>query len=414
MQLVAYGAQDVYMTNEPQITFWKKAYKRHTNFSLESIAQTFQGAVGFGKKATCQISRNGDLIHKAYLQVTLPKINPAAGDPSGNTNTTDDYTSVWVKNVGHALIDSVEITIGGQPIDKHTGEWMHIWNELTNKNLEGLNKMTGNHLNYNDGILYIPLHFWFNNTPGMALPLIALQYHEVRITFNFASIQSCLVNPNSMPSFVNDVKDFNAELYIDYVYIDTEERRRFAQSPHEYLIQQVQFTGDESVRNKTQLNFNHPCKELIWVVQNDSRKKLNFEVEIPDNSTTFNSAIDMDPDTRLTIIDEVGPVESANIQLNGHDRFSTRPGSYFNLVQPYQHHTNVPSSQGIYCYSFALEPESDQPSGSCNMSRIDNAVLNMKIKPSITLNSTAVLKVFATNFNVLRIMGGMGGLAFAD
>jgi hypothetical protein len=260
-----------------------------------------------------------------------------------------------------------------------------------------------------------------------------------------------------------------AELFVDFVYIDTEERKRFAQTSHEYLIQQVQFTGDEIVRssssgvtpNRVNLNFNHPCKELIWVVS-DPNEKFKYTFDQPqkeitgstsnilgdladdgilngtfdasnvrDHKVTHNEKI-LDPDDNTKTLREFtdqhqhqhtlklgsakGPVSEANIQLNGHDRFVARPGSYFNLVQPYQHHTNVPKNKGIYCYSFALEPESEQPTGSCNMSRIDNAVLNLKLDSHEGSDSTKThnLKVFATNFNVLRIMGGMGGIAFAN
>jgi hypothetical protein len=442
MQLVAYGAQDVYMTNDPQITFWKRAYKRHTNFSVESIGQNFQGNVNFGSKPSCQISRNGDLIHKAYLQVRLPKIKDDK-DPS----------KVWVPWIGHALIESVDISIGGQTIDRHHGDWIHIWNELSGKNQDGYGKMVGERITERENILYIPLNFWWNTSAGMALPLIALQYHEVRVNFNFAKIDKCLQSGASRDDL--ESSDLEAELYVDFVYIDTEERKRFAQSSHEYLIQQVQFTGDEIVRssannhtpNRVNLNFNHPCKELVWVVSDSSGgNKFNytFDKAVDANFNTFvaqphefisdladgilgndlddgavsGDATTTSPDIMVTKAKQYkGPVAEANIQLNGHDRISPRPGTYFNLVQPYQHHTNVPKNKGIYCYSFALEPESEQPTGSCNMSRIDNAVLNLKLNNHVEgteSSKTHNLKVFATNFNVLRIMGGMGGLAFAN
>jgi hypothetical protein len=475
MQLVAYGAQDVYMTNDPQITFWKRAYKRHTNFSVESIGQNFQGNVNFGSKPSCQISRNGDLIHKAYIQVRLPKIAD-----------TVDPSKVWVPWIGHALIESVDISIGGQTIDRHFGDWIHIWNELSGNNQDGYAKMVGKRITERENILYIPLNFWWNTSAGMALPLIALQYHEVRVNFNFAKIDKCLQSGVDK-NVALDSTDLEAELYVDFVYIDTEERKRFAQSSHEYLIQQVQFTGDEIVRssstnitpNRVNLNFNHPCKELIWVVSDssaDSKFKYTFKQAKDNNFNTltakanelFSDGIDgifgndvhsesagsAVPDTHYTMVPKLddngvqvqvegetvyvqvptttgpgadihvtmptqykGPVAEANIQLNGHDRISPRPGTYFNLVQPYQHHTNVPKNKGIYCYSFALEPESEQPTGSCNMSRIDNAVLNLKLhnhEETEDSSKTHNLKVFATNFNVLRIMGGMGGLAFAN
>ena len=380
MQLVAYGAQDIYLTGNPQITFFKVVYRRHTNFSMEAIEQTFNGAADFGKRVTCTVSRNGDLMHKVYLQVTVP------ADPSGE----------YVKNLGQALIKFAEVEIGGQRIDKHYGDWMHIWNELSQEagKKEGYGLMTGAG-SETAGIsaetdLYIPLEFWFCRNPGLALPLIALQYHEVKINIEFSALSE-LTDETGLSLSA-------ASLYVDYIYLDTDERRRFAQVSHEYLIEQVQFTGDESVSsvsNKIKLNFNHPCKELVWVVQRDNSIG---------NSPTV-GRFDYTDGTE-------NPVLIAKLQLNGHDRFSERMGRYFNLVQPYQHHTNVPKT-GINVYSFGLKPEEHQPSGTCNMSRIDNATLQLTLT-SETVGTDAKVRVYATNYNVLRIMSGMGGLAYSN
>jgi hypothetical protein len=376
MQLVAYGAQDIYLTGNPQITFFKVVYRRHTNFSMEAIEQTFNGAADFGKRVTCTVSRNGDLMHKVYLQVTVP------ADPSGT----------YVKNLGQALIKFAEVEIGGQRIDKHYGDWMHIWNELSQEagKKEGYGLMTGAG-SKDAGIsaetdLYIPLEFWFCRNPGLALPLIALQYHEVKINIEFSALSELTSTAGLSLSA--------ASLYVDYIYLDTDERRRFAQVSHEYLIEQVQFTGDESVSsvsNKIKLNFNHPCKELVWVVQRDASGVEKFD---------------------YTDASGLNPVLIAKLQLNGHDRFSERMGRYFNLVQPYQHHTNVPKT-GINVYSFGLKPEEHQPSGTCNMSRIDNATLQLTLT-SETVGADAKVRVYATNYNVLRIMSGMGGLAYSN
>jgi len=374
MQLVAYGAQDIYLTGNPQITFFKVVYRRHTNFSMEAIEQTFNGAADFGKRVTCTVSRNGDLMHKVYLQVTVP------ADPSGT----------YVKNLGQALVKFAEVEIGGQRIDKHYGDWMHIWNELSQEagKKVGYNDMIGAALGANSAEtdLYIPLEFWFCRNPGLALPLIALQYHEVKINIEFSALSELTSTTGLSLSA--------ASLYVDYIYLDTDERRRFAQVSHEYLIEQVQFTGDESVSsvsNKIKLNFNHPCKELVWVVQRDADGVEKFD---------------------YTDASGLNPVLIAKLQLNGHDRFSERMGRYFNLVQPYQHHTNVPKT-GINVYSFGLKPEEHQPSGTCNMSRIDNATLQLTLT-SETVDADAKVRVYATNYNVLRIMSGMGGLAYSN
>ena len=392
MQLVAYGAQDIYLTGNPQITFFKVVYRRHTNFSMEAIEQTFNGTADFGKKVTATVSRNGDLITKCYLQASLPAMTASSG------------TVGWVEEVGHFLIKSVEVEIGGQRIDKHYGTWLSVWSSLTTtKGHEaGYNSMIGNvsalttrasSISAYD--LYIPLQFWFCRHTGLALPLIALQYHEVKFAFEFETSAN-LLNLGDDGSTVASPSLTEASMYVDYIYLDTDERRRFAQISHEYLIEQLQFTGDESLsgaNNRIRLNFNHPVKELIWVVQNDNRTENNYT----DNDTKANGS---------------NPVSTAKLQLNGHDRFSQRKGRYFNEVQPYQCHTNVPAT-GINVYSFALKPEEQQPSGSANMSRIDNATLQLTLTSNANA-SNPIVKVFATNYNVLRIMSGMGGLAYSN
>ena len=542
MQLVAYGAQDVYLTGNPQITFWKVVYRRHTNFAMESIEQTFNGQVDFGRKVTCTISRNGDLIHRVYLQVTLPEVTVptrTGTDVTSVSTTSDDKEDQcffrWVNYIGHALIRSVEVEIGGQRIDKHYGDWLNIWNELTQEpgHQVGYDNMVGNNLlltgaglkHVEATTLYVPLQFWFCRNPGLALPLIALQYHEVRINMEFRAKEECyLVNSQGSDADQCCVQNCAtgsggantcicvpplqyASLFVDYIYLDTDERRRFAQVSHEYLIEQLQFTGDESVTStnvKVKLNFNHPCKELVWVVQRDDvsqnwkqwsnytddvDRDANIEsgfasqsfplllgagttgnnslgeatslfggasaLNIPTMATELGltpaqlqsalgsnwnaggpgsvaasgSAINMGTTDAGQGVDHAGmgpvragrnPVIRAKLQLNGHDRFQERLGSYFNLVQPYQHHTNVPAT-GINVYSFALKPEEHQPSGTCNMSRIDSAVLQLQLTPKAAgqvatgaHNVGSKIRVYATNYNVLRIMSGMGGLAYSN
>ena len=477
MQLVAYGAQDIYLTGNPQITFFKVVYRRHTNFSMEAIEQTFNGTADFGRKVVCTVSRNGDLIHRVYLQVTLPAVTAAAGD-----------SFRWVNWVGHALVKNVEVEIGGQRIDKHYGDWLHIWNELTQTaskqdgyanmvgNVDKLFRPVGAAQSTPSVDLYIPLQFWFCRNPGLALPLIALQYHEVRINLEFRSLADvCGVTTNVPTASLS-----SASLYVDYIYLDTDERRRFAQVSHEYLIEQLQFTGDESVSNtsnKIKLNFNHPCKELVWVAQLDAavgsnspagalipgRQWFNYTSAVDptphkQNDTLvlndiLDGVINTSPATNVAAANQtlgvnpqgtdagaanaiggtvtspsgtgsgqgllaennaaydtgVNPVVSAKLQLNGHDRFSLRNGRYFNLVQPYQHHERVPAV-GINVYSFGLKPEEHQPSGTCNMSRIDNATLHL----NLTSANASKVRVYATNYNVLRIMSGMGGLAYSN
>jgi hypothetical protein len=401
LQLVAYGAQDVYLTGNPQITFFKVVYRRHTNFALEAIQQTFNGTPGYGQRVTCQISRNGDLIHRMYLAVDM------------SNNASD----VLCPYFGLRLINYVEIEIGGQKIDKHYSQWMYIWNELSLpvSKRNGYDQMVGASGGLLKGMLHIPLEFWFCRNVGLALPLIALQYHEVKVNLNFETADNCK-GASTAPA-----SPFGASLWVDYIFLDTDERRRFAQLSHEYLIEQLQFTGQEAVVStniKPKLSFNHPCKELVWVVHSKSS-----DVVVANknwfNYTTVNNAID-NYTTDLhklknSAIVSTNPVASAKLVLNGNDRFAQRNGSYFNLVQPFQHHENVPTNAGINVYSFALKPEEHQPSGTLNMSRIDTAVLNMSIDPTVPVSTGNVnLFVYAVNYNVLRILSGMGGLAYSN
>ena len=433
MQLVAYGAQDIYLTGNPQITFFKVVYRRHTNFSMEAIEQTFNGSADFGRKVSCTVSRNGDLMHRVYLEATLPAVSAADAGTGFR----------WTNWVGHQLIKNVEVEIGGQRIDKHYGDWLHIWNELTQTagHKDGYARMVGNVPaltqpstdEKKECTLYIPLEFWFCRNPGLALPLIALQYHEVKINLEFRDLADCCWAAGTTPSLSLKA----ASLYVDYIYLDTDERRRFAQVSHEYLIEQLQFTGDESVSsssNKIKLNFNHPCKELVWVVQPDDNilstvaggpQWFNYTTEVDETWGTgvvgsslgsFGAFTGSDATLGNTfnvgVFDNgVNPVVDAKLQLNGHDRFSVRDGDYFNYVQPYQHHENVPSV-GVNVYSFGLKPEEHQPSGTCNMSRIDNATLHLTLDSNISGDSK--VRVYATSYNVLRIMSGMGGLAYSN
>jgi len=423
LQLVAYGAQDVYLTGNPQITFFKVAYRRHTNFALEAIEQTFNGNPTFGSRVTCQISRNGDLINRMYLQVKAPK---------------PQNTTAYFNYFGLRLINYVEIEIGGQKIDKHYSHWLYVWNELSLpvSKRYGYNEMVGAYGGNAAHTLYIPLEFWFCRNIGLALPLIALQYHEVKININFETAEKCMVT-------AADSNGFTASLWVDYIFLDTDERRRFAQLSHEYLIEQLQFTGQEAITSatglKTKLNFNHPCKELVWFVTNNestTKEKANWF-----NYTTAASAIDetgipSDPEVLKSLLMQTNinyvaksanatampsnPVKSAKLILNGNDRFYERPGRYFNLVQPFQHHENIPTNAGINVYSFALKPEEHQPSGTLNMSRIDTAILSLSFEDKTGTTVTdynptqSILYVYAVNYNVLRILSGMGGLAYSN
>jgi hypothetical protein len=430
LQLVAYGAQDIYLSGNPQITFFKVVYKRHTNFSVEAIRQTFNGVADFGRKVSCTISRNGDMISRMYLQVTLPAL--ADGE-------------MWTHRVGLALIKSVELEIGGQKIDKQYGDWFNIWNELSlpldkrqgwqtmvGQEIRGVQSSNDNYWDSGNGAgqttLYIPLEFWFCRNVGLALPLISLQYHEVKVNFEFRNLSELYYFERPITNSYNIV---DAALWCDYVYLDTDERRRFAQASHEYLIEQIQVI-EQSVRpnssaTRVDLTFNHPVKELIWVVQLDGvidgTDESLYDYDDEGNflkNLWFNYTDGYEDQyyrqNNITLYSDDhsrrNNCTSAKLQLNGHDRFQERPGTYFNLVQPFQHHTCTPLSKGINVYSFALRPEEHQPSGSCNFSRIDNATL--VVGHDRIGDKTAKVRVYALNYNVLRVMSGMAGLAYSN
>jgi hypothetical protein len=563
MQLVAYGAQDVYLTGNPQITFFKVVYRRHTNFSIEAIELPLNGNPDFGRRSTVTITRNGDLITRIYLMVTLPELS----------GSSSESKFAWVRRVGHALLYSVEVEIGGSQIDKQYGIWLDIWWELARHAGDGERgyfKMIGDvpELTSYDSatkpqyLLFVPLKFWFNRHVGLALPLIALQYHEVRLNFEFRNVDHLLVaNPYFLKHDAKNISMQDVQILINYIYLDSEERRRFAQVGHEYLIEQLQFTGEESAQTNTgkyRLDFNHPTKELIWAVRNgnfitgkfflyytnqedwssildeaackilldsvvllpgsicdvdqygnphvvspgdepphegdwepfspeDSGYTKNGKVfvcnQCPDKCLWVNTSslklkvnskyvltdmiyadihvdkhcnvkvtnvktdltvrdlsfpVDEMYDTRYNRSDDVSvyqfdnygvmidgtgnPVQYGLLQLNGHDRFDRREGAYFNYVQPDECHTNTPAD-GINVYSFALLPEQHQPSGSANLSRIDNTQLNLwfadptainGLPPLNYLNPDNKLYIFDLNYNILRIMSGMGGLAYSS
>jgi hypothetical protein len=508
MQLVSYGAQDIYISGNPQITFWKILYKRHTNFAVESIEVTFNGQADFNKRVTAVINRNADLMYKTYIQVVLPQVDL---DSAGKGFR-------WLNYIGHRLINQVELEIGGQRIDRQYGDWMQIWTQLSTDagSISVLDSMLGNThdlvlMKRGTGLdldatcsasettiscvpragtpaktLYIPLQFWFCRNPGVAIPLIALQYHEVRINVDFETWQNCQYYETAVgtPAALAANSLAAASIYVDYVYLDTEERRRFAQQSHEYLIEQVQYTGAESITsssNKIQLNFNHPVKELQWVVQRDSFVDCSTSTWLASvgGAQPFNYSDDFSTDGMITSLlsqasqgntfattasqgvsaalgqgvsqattligadstdvngvqefesgvnyllakvilasnvrcEGKNPVEVAKLQLNGQDRFTEREGAYFDKVQPYQHHSRSPST-GINVYSFALRPEEHQPSGTCNFSRIDKATLQLTVSlNTVTGTRTAQVRVYALNYNVLRVMSGMGGLAYSN
>lgn len=528
MQLVAYGAQDIYLTGNPQITFFKTMYRRYTNFSMECIENSFVGTPGFGKRLTCRIIKNGDLMHKIYLVIVINAVNPGSS------------SFAWVKRLGHAIIKEVSINIGGTRIDTHYGTWLDIWYELARKGYHevGYANLIGDVpelTDYNNSVkgpftLYIPLQFWFNKFVGLSIPLIALQYHEVNMDLELEVIDKLIVKDCN---FEANISISSVSALIDYIYLDTDERRRFAQVGHEYLIEQIQWNGIELVNDlvkKYRLDYKHPTKELFFAMKNGlytsgrpfiyysgtgswnieeaatliieksialtndpsdlvggtwieviagkraTVDKLNItnnysqsvwvnpeslsigsygitnkiladvligvegDITVSGIQTTLtirdiSFPTDLMIDTRFNPCDPLvvmfnnygilidgsyNPLQYGLLQLNGHDRFDRREGAWFNYVQPQMRHSNTPKD-GVNIYSFSIYPEEHQPSGTANLSRIDTTDLTLWFN-DITfdnglpefplLNSGNRIWLFALNYNILRVLSGLAGLAY--
>lgn len=485
IQLVACGIQDMYLSGDPQITFFKIVYRRHTNFAIESVVQNFSSMANFGETVSCPISRVGDLVGRIFLYVEIPSI-PKFVNENGEPNALRKMA--WAKNLGYALVKEVSIEIGGKQIDKQYGEWMYIWSQVSHKQ-GSVDKMVGNipalnhFTNGKDGYrLYIPLEFWFCRNTGLSIPLVSLTASDLRIVVTFRRLEECWIigpthciemapdivemdagsyieqtsnlgtiygyvtnydyltkrlyynkihnqnalkrtfesthpiyntlsgyhcmpnpsstettNPISIPYKPHIVNSF---LYVDYVYLDNEERNKFSKQNHEYLIEQIQFNQELNVSNchvKQNLTLNHPCKAHYWVVQLD---RMTGPASMNDWFNYTSSHTPNSPDI----------MSSAKMVLNGIDRASERGPAYYNLVEPLEHHSRGPSA-GIYVYSFGLKPEQHQPSSTINMSKIDQINMEMKLG-RISGQNTCSIRSYTINYNVLRIFFNMGGLAF--
>ena len=417
LQLIARGRQDVYLTANPQFTFFRHVYRRYTPFSIESIPIDFDGFCDFGRRISCIVPIRADLLSSLFIEVELPPLPQS--DPNNPT--------YWVNDIAYSLIQDISIEIGDREFDKHTGEWLNLWGNLTipASQRDGYNEMVG-HWNVfpPSGIntsqplrLTIPLKFWFCNSIGAALPLVALRSHQIRIIAHIRPFQELWWNATlpvgpgqPCPSLTPVPAITRFQMFGDYVYLDTPERNRFAAAKHEYLIDQLQIAvrqsispGISSLPVQLASSFNHCCKEFIWVVQQarmgQAREWFNYS-----NALQYGGG-------------EAGVVETdllntAILRLDGYDRFYIRSAPYFRLTQVIQHHTAVPTAPNyIYLDSFSLRPEDVQPSGTLNCSKIDDITLALTFNPA-ELNQVRTVQVFATNYNVLRIEGGMGGLVF--
>jgi hypothetical protein len=398
IQLIAIGIQDINLIGNPEITFFKSVYKKYSNFAIESSSQPIDGRTDFGQTIEITIERKGDLIKDIICGITLPVL------PAGY---------YWTNGIGNVLLKQVDLEIGGQLIDRHYSEWLDIWSQLTTSEgkIGSYNAMVGNFnsissLQNNATTpfkLHVPLFFWFNKDWGTVLPLIALQYHEVKIRIYLRDFNSCYRN-DTTNTFLTGYAITEFNVWVDYIYLDMDERREIASKSHEFLIEQLQFAGDEFIAKSQntiskRLEFNHPVKELYWIhTPNDYLQKnlitgnqqLNYT--LPTDTETFSYGL---------------------VQLNGIDRFQKRNSRYFRLVQNYQYHSRY-TAKNMYVYSFGIYPEKLQPSGSCNMSKITNTNLYLDYSDINHSNNDMILKVFGMNYNVLRIMSGMGGLQYTN
>jgi hypothetical protein len=427
LQLAAYGAQDIYLTGNPQITYFVGVYRRYTNFAIQSVPQYFTGNADFGQKVYVLVDRIGDLINAMFLRIKLPDIS--------QYNYTDEAGNLveyyWVNSIGHAIIKIIDVEIGGVVIDRQYGLWMEIWGELTTPvgKKAGYNSMIGKSdfpVNLDNGgalDLYVPLYFWFNRNIGLSLPLIALQLQEVRFNVTFRQYKELVISSTGVPLITNNnpLEITQAWIDIDYIFLEDDERKIFAKNNHQYLIEQLQVYATSLTSNGLRqdptdpnkmtripdlnqnilLDFNHPVKELYWVIQNSTvlsvypyggNEWYNFSSQSYKNGKVNGS----DPMIRGKLIFE------------GQELFNVKDAKYFRTVVPYQRHTNVPNNF-IYVYSFSLNPEEFQPSGSCNFSRIDSQMLYLEISDELI---DPIITIFASNYNILNIAGGMGGLEY--
>jgi len=430
LQLAAYGAQNVYLSGNPQITFFTAVYRRYTNFAIQNIPQYFNGNGDFGQKVYCQIDRIGDLMNQTFLRIKLPCLTDY-NHTDKNGNLVEYY---WVNSIGQAIIKIVELEIGGVVIDRQYGLWMQIWSELTvplNKR-EGFNSMIGqsqNPINFDNNQaldLYVPLYFWFCRNIGCSLPLIAIQSQDVRINVTFRQASELIVSSDGKPFTDVDCPPLTITqtyLDVDYIFLEDEERKMFAQNNHQYLIEQLQVYATSLTSNGLRqdptdpnkmtripdlvqqifMEFNNPIKELYWVIQNTTV----LSVYPYGGNEWFNFSTSS---YKNGIFNGTDPMIKAKFVFEGQDLFDTKDAKYFRTVIPYQRHTNIPNNF-IYVYSFSLNPEDFQPSGSCNFSRIDSQVLYMEISDKLI---NPIISIFAVNYNILNISGGMAGVEYTS
>ena len=403
LQLVSYGKQSEYLINNPSVSYFKYIHKKHTNFSIDSISNIFEQNFNFGNKVVCRIGKHGDLISKMLLEISLPKLKMINGNGG------------WTNELGRSIVNKIEFLIGGEVIDTIDGDWLDIYSEffLDKNKKKGYDQMikksnTINGDTFNEKMtLYIPLHFWFCQHFGNSLPLISLQYHDVSVVVYLKDFDECyfIDDPNIE---VTPTSIIDGRIYCDYVFLDTKERKYFAEKEHKYLILQHQKNEKNIIRygNNSKiinLEFNHPTKSIFWTLQNREAQKLNLW-----------GNYDLNPQ-RMRTKKSIEPLLSAELKINGQERFSERKAEYFRLVQPYNYGLSIPEKY-MYTYNFGIHSHEYQPGGTINFSRIDNSTLTLKFNmdSDVDLEDELDIKIMAINYNILKIKNGTGGLLFSD
>ena len=419
VQLVSKGVQDVSLIGNPTTTFFKTIYKRHTNFAIESTRQILNGIDDFGHKLTCTLNKEGgDLVHGIYLEFSLPTIN--------QTQQGATWIS-YANGIANVLVKSIELEIGGVSIDRHYSEWLDIWGELNinNSHKASYDEMVGNYpsdiaLKYSAQsntaytqykTYYTPFRFWFNRNIGNALPIVALQYHDIKLNIELRPLSEIIrsdINLNT--DILTDTEGAPLKMkycvvWADYIYLDKDERESFANKEHEFIIDQVQFTGAETLAAFTtsetiELDFNNPVKALYWIIRNETYLEVN--------STTGNHLL------KYEAVGNGDTFETFKIQLNNNDRFEERHANYFRLVQQVEH-CEAATRKYIYMYSFSINSSNDQPSGTCDFSKITTSLVNFTFNnKSQSANGPIRLNMYALNYNLFRIQNGMGNKVFTN
>jgi len=503
IELAAHGKDDLFLTKDPQITFFKLIYRRHTNFSTEETEHSFLSDVNFGAQYVCLIPHDGDLIDGMSVRISLPEI-PQFTTGGGLDNITK---IAWARYIGFVLIRSIEIEINGRIIDRHYGEWMYIWSCLTTNNLNdgGLDKLIGNipelyefSASKPSYTLYIPLYFWFCRNTGNAIPVIALQYSDIRVNLEIDDLENCIItSPTHYIQCNDDIECFksgeylvqklpdgsksygrfhqydieskklyyqsigltkfigipppdqfskpndysnsiygvtsqfyvtpiqnkisvphlfrplrlqslvrkDAVLLVNFVYLDEEERYKFAQTKHDYLIERLYYTPSsqiDSSNKKIKLNIDQPCKLIVWVPKLQYMSAINDWYNYTDNHQR--DPITGNPVGNPLILQE-------KIMLNSVDRINKYNHQYYEYIQSYSYSENS-LPYGIGMYSFALYPLNIQPSGTTNMSQIELIELTMRMNNIVNQNNIASIKVYSLCYNILRVNNGLCATVF--